>query len=256
MFVRRQTPSNVSCGSHQNSIAYFPFTPLQSHNIHIIANRTILIALVVVTLMSSPTLRSIPGRGPSSPFPSRSPRPTPHPRTTLHITRAISRRQSIHSVGIALVGAGIAADAEAEPEAPPSYPYFLPTTRTGVKIEVLADGTGPEAQPGDRVLLDFVLRRSNGYFVYSSAGGEFQPSDVPVGPVSFVLGSGDCIPGLDETLTGMRVGGKRRALLPAAQAYEPDVNRAPQPPDFAGKRQISTHRREPFLIELRLLKIT
>lgn len=36
----------------------------------------------------------------------------------------------------------------------------------GVKIQQLTEGSGPQAQAGDRVVFDYVLRRSNGYFIY------------------------------------------------------------------------------------------
>jgi hypothetical protein len=40
----------------------------------------------------------------------------------------------------------------------------------GVKVQQLVDGTGkPGAKAGDRVLFDYVLRRSNGYFIYACA---------------------------------------------------------------------------------------
>lgn len=56
-------------------------------------------------------------------------------------------------------------------------------------------GTGPQAAPGDQVLFDYVLRRSNGYFIYGTVEGvSFQPRDVPTGPVSFKLGAGELIP--------------------------------------------------------------
>ena len=41
-------------------------------------------------------------------------------------------------------------------------------TETGVLIQDLERGEGRAARLGDRVQLDYVLRRSNGYFVYSS----------------------------------------------------------------------------------------
>lgn len=44
-------------------------------------------------------------------------------------------------------------------------PKFFKTAR-GVKVQQLAAGSGPEAQSGDFVLFDYVLRRSNGYFIY------------------------------------------------------------------------------------------
>ena len=39
----------------------------------------------------------------------------------------------------------------------------------GAKVQQLADGKGRPAEAGDRVLFDYVLRRSNGYFIYSCA---------------------------------------------------------------------------------------
>lgn len=81
---------------------------------------------------------------------------------------------------------------------PPDQPLFIKGER-GIKIQVLAEGEGVDAQSGDTVLIDFVLRRSDGYFIYSTVEGvSFQPRDVPVGPVAFELGSGQLVPGLEE----------------------------------------------------------
>ncbi len=52
-------------------------------------------------------------------------------------------------------------------EAAVSRPTLLPArrffkTKDGTKVQVLSEGSGPEAQPGDRVLIDYVLRRRYG----------------------------------------------------------------------------------------------
>ena len=61
-------------------------------------------------------------------------------------------------------------------------------TASGVKVQELAVGTGPPARDGDKVQLDYVLRRSNGYFIYSTVEGvSFQPKDIPTGPLEFQL---------------------------------------------------------------------
>lgn len=46
-------------------------------------------------------------------------------------------------------------------------PRFV-TTPGGVRVQQLAGGTGRSAAPGDRLLIDYVLRRSNGYFIYGT----------------------------------------------------------------------------------------
>lgn len=84
----------------------------------------------------------------------------------------------------------------------PSQPKFFKTD-SGVRVQVLAEGSGPAASTGDTVLVDYVLRRSNGYFIYGTVDGvSFQPKDVPVGPVVLRLGEGSVLPGLEDVLLG------------------------------------------------------
>lgn len=60
---------------------------------------------------------------------------------------------------------------------------------SGVRLQELALGTGSDAAAvGDLVILNYVLRRSNGYFIYSTVEGiGFQPKDVPAEPFTFTL---------------------------------------------------------------------
>lgn len=86
-----------------------------------------------------------------------------------------------------------------------SAPKFFKTP-SGIRVQELARGGGKPATPGSTVLFDYIIRRSNGYFIYSTVEGvSFQPRDVPVGPVAFKLGSGALIAGLDEVLADMQV---------------------------------------------------
>ena len=58
------------------------------------------------------------------------------------------------------------------------------TTLSRVKVQELSQGEGRSANIGDKLLIDFVLRRSNGYFIYGTVEGvSFQPRDVPTGPI-------------------------------------------------------------------------
>ena len=61
-------------------------------------------------------------------------------------------------------------------------------TVSGVKVQELGLGKGREAHANSRVEVDFVLRRPNGYFIYSTVQGvSFQPKDVPIGPLDLNL---------------------------------------------------------------------
>ena len=69
-------------------------------------------------------------------------------------------------------------------------PSASSVTADGTRVQELAvgDSGGRAARSGDRLLIDYVLRRANGYFIYSTVEGvSFQPADVPVGPVEVVL---------------------------------------------------------------------
>lgn len=46
-----------------------------------------------------------------------------------------------------------------------SLPKFFKTAN-GVRVQELVVGGGPVVQKGDAVLVDYVLRRANGYFIY------------------------------------------------------------------------------------------
>jgi len=52
-------------------------------------------------------------------------------------------------------------------------------------------------------------------------GTEFDSSVDRGQPLSFVLGAGQMIPGFDEGVAGMRVGAKRRLIIPPDLAYGP-----------------------------------
>lgn len=87
----------------------------------------------------------------------------------------------------------------------------------------------------------------------NTAGVSFQPRDVPADPVSLILGSDDVVPGLSEALEGMMPGAKRRILVPPELGYVQDYE--PKMPTFATKRQLETHKREPLLFEVQMLRV-
>ncbi|KAF7816009.1 peptidyl-prolyl cis-trans isomerase FKBP16-1, chloroplastic [Senna tora] len=121
---------------------------------------------------------------------------------------------------------------------------------SGVRIQDIVEGEGPEAHGGDLVEFNYVCRRANGYFVYSTVdqfSGESKPVILP-------LDENQMIEGLKEVLTGMRVGGKRRALVPPSVGYVSE-NLKPVPEEFGPRRSLFSHAKEPLVFEVQLLKI-
>ena len=67
-------------------------------------------------------------------------------------------------------------------------------------------------------------------------------------------GKHDVIQGLEEVVAGMRVGGKRRAIIPPEAGYVNPDSDAPQLPTFSAMRQVLNHAKEPLLFEIQLLR--
>lgn len=105
---------------------------------------------------------------------------------------------------------------------------------SGVIFADLRPGNGAEAKVGSRANLQWVLRKSNGYFVDSSAVNDFVP-------FIFTIGDGTAIAGLDEGLRGMKTGGVRRILIPPSLAYAQgldDGKPGPLPSGFGPRQQM------------------
>lgn len=79
-----------------------------------------------------------------------------------------------------------------------------------------------------------MLRKSNGYFVDSSAVNDSVP-------FIFTVGDGTAIAGLDEAVRGMKIGGVRRILIPPSLAYVQgleDGKPGPIPVGFGPRQQM------------------
>ncbi|XP_027336569.1 peptidyl-prolyl cis-trans isomerase FKBP16-1, chloroplastic isoform X2 [Abrus precatorius] len=73
-------------------------------------------------------------------------------------------------------------------------------------------------------------------------------------PVTLPLDENQMIVGLKEVLTGMRVDGKRRALIPPSAGYV-NENLKPIPEEFGPRRSLFSHAQEPLVFEVQLVKI-
>ena len=83
---------------------------------------------------------------------------------------------------------------------------------TPLVIEDLAVGDGAEAKAGDSISAHYVG-------VAHSTGEEFDASWNRGSPLDFRLGVGQVIKGWDDGIVGMRVGGRRKLIIPASLAY-------------------------------------
>jgi len=119
-------------------------------------------------------------------------------------------------------------------------------------------GSGAEVVEGSKVSLQWVLRRSNGYYVDGSVkmlsaqsgavkvGENFDESD----NFLFTVGDGQAMGGIDQGVRGMRQGGVRRLVLPIKAAYSLPLDKSggPVPADYGPRRQIERElqRQDPY----------
>ncbi|MEV6579121.1 FKBP-type peptidyl-prolyl cis-trans isomerase [Streptomyces sp. NPDC051582] len=79
-------------------------------------------------------------------------------------------------------------------------------------IEDIWEGDGPVAEAGKKVSVHYVG-------VSYSTGEEFDASWNRGAPLQFILGIGQVIAGWDQGVQGMKVGGRRKLVIPAHLAY-------------------------------------
>ncbi|CAK8995141.1 unnamed protein product [Durusdinium trenchii] len=178
----------------------------------------------------------------------------------------------------ALVGSTLSPDIEEVVNAPSTGKDFK-TMADGLQILDLATGKGDLVKgnqglrvwvclkiqgdeccsEGDIVVVDWSLRKSNGYFVDASFG--FDPGrgiDEKFGVGSPELrfspkgDKGDqVIEGIRRALIGMRVGGTRRVIVPPSLGFVKEELK-PKPVDWGRQTQIQRAKNKNFVVELRL----
>jgi FKBP-type peptidyl-prolyl cis-trans isomerase FkpA len=95
-------------------------------------------------------------------------------------------------------------------KSPPARPWV--TTGSGLKYQDIVVGNGAQPKPGDDILVNYTGRFLNGKVFDSSLSPGRTPFELH-------LGRGEVIPGWDQGLATMHVGGKRKLIIPPSLAY-------------------------------------
>ena len=85
------------------------------------------------------------------------------------------------------------------------------TTSSGLKYRDLRMGTGATAKKGDKLVVH--------YTGWLTSGKKFDSSVDRKEPFEFRVGAGMVIKGWDEGVAGMRIGGKRKLIIPSKLGY-------------------------------------
>ncbi|MEK6280917.1 MAG: FKBP-type peptidyl-prolyl cis-trans isomerase [Acidobacteriota bacterium] len=96
------------------------------------------------------------------------------------------------------------------------------TTPSGLKYTDLVEGSGPSPRNGQKLSVHYTGTLQN--------GTKFDSSLDRGAPMEFRFGVDPMIKGWDEGVSTMRVGGKRKLIVPANLAYGPGG----KPPDIPG----------------------
>lgn len=109
---------------------------------------------------------------------------------------------------------------------PPPTSLEPTVSDSGLGVIDLVAGNGDTAAAGKVVSVNYTGWLSDGTQFATSVGGS---------PFTVVIGVGDVIPGWDEGVVGMAVGGKRRLIVPPDLAY----GAAGRPPAIPGDAELT-----------------
>jgi peptidylprolyl isomerase len=121
-------------------------------------------------------------------------------------------------VAVILIGRGGGSDTDNASKTPIKVPngptVQIPDTPAPTQLvkKDLKVGTGAEAKAGDKVSVQYVG-------VLYDNGTQFDSSYSRGQPFPFQLGGGQVIPGWDQGVAGMKVGGQRELIIPPDLAY-------------------------------------
>jgi FKBP-type peptidyl-prolyl cis-trans isomerase len=88
------------------------------------------------------------------------------------------------------------------------------TTNTRLRYRIVVAGNGPAALPGQSVRIHETTTLADGTLIYSTRSRN--------NPLTFLLGGNQVIAGVDEGVTGMRVGERRKLIIPPSLSKRSD----------------------------------
>jgi peptidylprolyl isomerase len=152
----------------------------------------------------------------------RSPAARPPARPKLIADRKLLAAAALMAGGAAALAAAavalaVALTGESQAEGP------LVTTESGLQYQDLKVGSGQTPREGNQVSVHYIGALEDGTVFDRSRDRGF--------PFTFLLGSAAVIEGWHEGVATMRVGGKRRLIVPPHLAYGPDGFRDIVPPN-------------------------
>jgi peptidylprolyl isomerase len=121
-------------------------------------------------------------------------------------------------IAVILIGRSGGTDSNSASKTPITVPngptVQIPDTPAPTQLvkKDLKAGSGAEAKPGDQVSVQYIG-------VLYDNGSKFDSSYDHGQPFSFKLGGGQVIPGWDQGVAGMKVGGLRELTIPPGLAY-------------------------------------
>lgn len=92
-------------------------------------------------------------------------------------------------------------------------------TKNGVFYEIQNPGTGPQADSGKLVSINYTGYLLNGKFFDSNVDSNKQLEKHPLTPFEFMAGMQGAIPGMLEGITFFKEGGKGRLFIPSVLGY-------------------------------------
>jgi FKBP-type peptidyl-prolyl cis-trans isomerase len=114
------------------------------------------------------------------------------------------------------------------------------TLDNGVKIKEFKEGSGESVRPGARVSIQCSgrLLNLNGVPFYNTKNNN--PDGFGAVPLTFTLGKGEALPGLEAGILGMKKNGIRRIIIPADLAYSKFPDLEPKPMSDLDRRALDS----------------